>query len=256
MRATRLYRSSLERMIAKATQAGIATRDGPSMWTIVYADRCLHPVHRELFSCYDIEKQPKAIAALGNRGPLTVAITVKCRKCEVCLAQRRRLWKRRAKTETERAKRTWFGTLTLSPTEHNSALARCRADLYRQGLDYDQLSYKEQFAMLHAIHGKQITAFLKRIREETSAPLRFLLVCEAHQSGLPHYHLLLHEQDELQPVRKRTLQAQWTQGFSAWKLVSDVSQATYLCKYLAKTTAARVRASLHYGATLENDLTS
>jgi hypothetical protein len=80
--------------------------------------------------------------------------------------------------------------------------------------------------------------------------MRFLLVAEAHKTGLPHYHALIHEVDPERPVRSRILRQQWTLGFSQCKLVAqgdETKSASYVAKYLAKSAAARVRASQGYG---------
>lgn len=157
------------------------------------------------------------------------------------------MWTARAKRETGRAARTWFGTLTLSPDAHYANLCRARMKMSRQGLDYDLLPYGEQFVLLHNEAGREITLMLKRLRKATKSPFVYLCVAEAHKSGLPHYHLLVHERSHALPIRKAQLDAEWRIGFCKWRLVTDLRQATYLCKYLSKSTAARVRASVRYG---------
>jgi hypothetical protein len=99
---------------------------------------------------------------------------------------------------------------------------------------------------------KEITKFLKRLRKESGARLRYMCVAEEHADGDPHWHVLLHEVSG--DVRKRSIQAQWKLGFSAAKLVDTSSgrAAAYPCKYLSKSIAARVRASIRYGETFAN----
>lgn len=179
--------------------------------------------------------------------PQNLELTVRCRKCDWCREQRRRLWARRAHFETRTAVRTWFMTFTLSPDEHARAHARACQKLSRQGLDFDALDHGEQFRLRHDQIGPLITKWIKRVRKQSGAKLRYLLVAEAHKSGLPHYHMLVHERDDRFPVRKGVLQAQWPHGFTTAKLVSDPRAATYVCKYLAKNAVARVRASARYG---------
>ena len=161
------------------------------------------------------------------------------------------MWAARAILETRRAYRTWFGTLTVSPQVHYVHLARARQRLGAQGIDYDCLSHGEQFAELQTHSGREVTLMLKRIRKATKAPFVYLCVAEAHKSGLPHYHVLIHERDDTQPIRKATLDAEWRIGFSQWRLVRDAKTATYLCKYLGKSSSVRVRASLDYGREYE-----
>jgi hypothetical protein len=119
-----------------------------------------------------------------------------------------------------------------------------------QGIDFERLPPAEQFSLRHTEISRELTKYLKRVRKESGAKFRFLLVAEAHKSGLPHYHLLLHEHDQFRPVRKSVLEAQWkAYGFSKWRLIEDERAARYVCKYLSKDAIARVRASIRYGST-------
>lgn len=178
--------------------------------------------------------------------PLTLTITLRCRKCDRCLKLRQRLWSDRARRETATARRTWFGTLTLKPETQLMMLSRARKRLSMQGIDFETLSFREQFAERVKQISLEITKYLKRVRKESGASLRYLLVAEHHKSGLPHFHMLVHELDEI-GVRHSTLSKQWGLGFEKWRLVSEPSEALYLTKYLSKTAAARVRASRGYG---------
>lgn len=145
------------------------------------------------------------------------------------------------------AERTWFGTLTLRPERQQFVLDNARMKLARQGLDFDGLSEVEQFRLRHEFVSLELTRWLKRVRKNSEAPLRFCLVAEAHKSGAPHYHVLVHESDPARPVRKSVLCEAWTWGFTRWKLVEDQRAAGYVTKYLSKSALARVRASLKYG---------
>lgn len=185
-----------------------------------------------------------------------VEIDARCRKCPACLRQRQREWTARAVSETRSAARTWFGTMTLAPEFHFRAkLAACR-HLAKNGLDFEALPDHEQFAERHKVISKEITKFVKRLRKSSGSPLRYLIVAEAHQSGLPHYHMLLHERDQSKPIPKREVEGQWRIGFSKWRLVppspEEKGPAFYVCKYLAKSSEARVRASVRYGSVLTN----
>lgn len=178
----------------------------------------------------------------GTKGqhPLWVDMTVGCRKCPACLRARMIHWRERAVLEINAASRTWFGTLTLSPHEH--WLSQCRARV-----EFAGLSAAEQFAERHRANGVLLTNYVKRIRKHAGAGLRFLCVAEAHKSGLPHYHMLVHEPHRGSIVRHAQLSVQWTHGFTTWKLVRDAKAANYVAKYLAKSSLARVRASVGYG---------
>lgn len=181
-------------------------------------------------------------------GSLAIEMETRCRKCRNCLKARAANWTFRAKYELHAAARTWFGTLTLGPQEHSLMAMRARSRLSAGGTDFDRLSAEEQFQERHREIGRELTLWLKRIRKESEAPLRYLLVVEAHKSGLPHYHVLVHEVDPARPVRERTLRTQWLLGFSKFNLVAaDQPAAWYVCKYLSKAALARVRASVDYG---------
>lgn len=182
-----------------------------------------------------------------NTTPLPVELQARCRKCEGCLAHRRRLWTARAVDEIEASDRTWFGTLTVAPMQRfQLRVIAERKHLRRGGESLSSLEPSEQFKLLAGELGKEATKALKRLRKNTGARFRYLLVTEAHKSGDPHLHILIHEQDK--PISKRQLEAVWKFGFSKWKLVDrDRGAAVYVCKYLAKDALTRVRASLKYG---------
>lgn len=93
---------------------------------------------------------------------------------------------------------------------------------------------------------REVQLYIKRLRKK--ARFRYLVVVEAHESGLPHVHFLLHETHDA-PVRHAALKAQWPHGFIDAKLVepSDTRAAAYVSKYLSKSVLARVRASERYG---------
>ena len=180
------------------------------------------------------------IAAGETKQPLWVDLEVGCRQCPECLKRRGVHWRERAKAEIACAARTWFGTLTLSPHEH------CMAS-YRAGPEFDIASPAEQFRMRHSAISPLITKYIKRIRKGGGEGLRFLVVAEAHKSGMPHYHALVHEPHGV-AVRHALLTQQWPHGFSKWKLVQDGDKAANYCaKYLFKSSLARVRASAGYG---------
>lgn len=182
-----------------------------------------------------------------DRPKLTTAyVSVRCRKCSKCLAKRAKLWTARAIDEIAAANRTWFGTLTLSPEQQFRF--RCLADraVTLGGTRWRSLDETEQFKETVKQINPELTKFLKRARKNSGAVLRYLLVTEAHKSGLPHFHLLLHEHEHT--ATKVVLEAAWKLGFSKFKLVDQDKRASvYVCKYLAKSAITRVRASGKYG---------
>lgn len=181
----------------------------------------------------------------------TVAVAyakARCRRCQPCLYHRRRLWTARAMAECAVAPRTWFGTLTFRPEERISILYRAQLRYERSALEsWSKLGESEQHASLVREASPRVTRWLKRVRKESRASFRYLLVSEAHKDGMPHFHLLLHEKDT--SVTKRCLDGNWRDGFSQFRLVDVGSPlgARYVCKYLSKSALTRVRASQRYG---------
>lgn len=217
-------------------------------WNI--AGDCLNPVEQELYGRPD----GRSFVYSGGGGPLIIELVAKCRKCDHCLAKRSAHWRLRALAEWRVAPRTWMVTLTFAPEHHFRALTVIRQRLDAQGIDFDRLSGEEQFAERVRETGRECTRWLKRLRKGGQgydpAPFRYLLVAEAHKSGLPHWHALLHEIDPIRPVRHAAIKRAWWSGFSDVKLVLDPKAATYATKYLSKDALARVRASVGYGKTL------
>nr|QJB21683.1 MAG: replication initiator protein [Microvirus sp.] len=176
----------------------------------------------------------------GRRHTLTLEMWVACRKCHRCVKRRARMWTMRAASEVTQAERTWFVTLTLSP----ESLYRCEAIANNADVMYHQRTQDEQERARFDVIVKEIQRFLKRVRKNSKAKLRYICVQELHKSGNPHYHLLIHEVHGT--LLKRVVQDAWTLGFSQCKL-ADPRTAIYVCKYLNKAQGARVRASLGYG---------
>lgn len=194
----------------------------------------------------------------GFRPPesLTAFVEVRCRKCEACLAYRRRLWTARAIAETRLSARTWFLTLTFAPEAR--FVMEMRADKLsrqRRAERLEAVASQERFALVAAETGREVTKYLKRVRKNARVRFRYLQVVEAHKDGFPHYHLLIHEMAN-GAISKRELQGAWRGGFSQAKLVNtlDAKATGYVCKYLSKSAATRVRASQRYGRPTVADL--
>jgi len=219
------------------------------------AHRCDSPVTVELQGCPDpvIEGSRAAVYswwdknmpsgfAFGknalvperlSRGVFYLDLQVPCRKCPSCLRWRSAMWAQRAFRECLVSKRTWFCTYTVNPAQ------RVRVRILAR-----QKYGDESYASLYKVISQWFTLYLKRVRKESSAKLRYLLVSEQHADGFPHLHALIHEVDA--QVSKRCLQTQWPYGFTVVKLADPLS-SRYVTKYLAKQMVARVRASLCYG---------
>lgn len=205
--------------------------------------RCEQPVSVELQGAPD-----RVSVGLGadNHHRAFADIEVPCRKCGACLRARAGLWRRRATEETRGSVRTWFVTMTLSPDNHARVTAAVEAALLVGGSSIGQTPDDDVFRKRCEVIGPHITKYLKRMRKISGAALRYCLVAERHKSGLPHYHMLLHETDFDRPLRYRVIVDQWKLGFSSAKL-ADLGSAGYVAKYLSKASAARVRASVRYG---------
>ena len=168
---------------------------------------------------------------------------VRCRRCPACLKQRRNVWSARARHEIGMHPRTWMLTLTCAPQAHLRQLMLAESNARRRGVDPGEWTPDEVFAQRWGEFGKEVTKYLKRLRA-TGAHMSYLQVVEAHKSGLPHVHMLIHERSG---VTYRRLTDNWLLGFSHAKLVEGPEAALYVTKYLMKSALARVRASLHYG---------
>lgn len=220
-------------------------------WNI--SNNCSNPVTRIHYAKpYSPDNLKEIVVKTGHTPiPLEVELDVRCRKCKNCLLFRRRQWSARAIYEYRNWPRTWLGTLTLKPSEHDQVLNLCRQHESANARDFDLLSGEDQFNLRHKRISRWLTLWLKRVRKNSGAKMRYMIVCEAHKSNLPHYHALVHEMVEDQPIKKRVLQAAWPHGFTNFHLVKDYQSwgATYACKYLSKSDRARVRASVAYGST-------
>lgn len=182
-----------------------------------------------------------------SNSKVPVSFDTRCRKCEMCLAHRRRLWTARASDELKAAHRTWFATLTVRPDERFIASMHAASTAVTAGHgSWTSMSSENQFRYLVGHLNKEIDRYFKRVRK-SGAPFRYLLVSEAHKDGFPHFHLLIHE--AALPLTKRLLESNWRLGYSQFRLVdnADPRSAFYVCKYLAKSALTRVRASKRYG---------
>ena len=211
--------------------------------------KCVTPVELHLFGYPD-----KLLVSFGLETDKAVAqrLMVRCRKCDPCLEHRRNLWTARAIDETRAANRTWFGTLTLAPDRATWARYAAQKRIrQRISEESDENLHKETVNQV----APELTRFLKRCRKNSDARLRYFLVSERHKSGVPHWHILLHEYAGR--ITKAQLEAAWRYGFSQWRLVDGNHPFVprYVAKYLAKAALTRVRASRTYGSALGASLT-
>ena len=227
-------------LVASATRASMLT----TRWDV--AGNCQSPVYREYSGAERIGGSIEGTSS-RRRGPqMVIEFTVRCRQCDNCLRARAAHWRLKAYAELRRAPRTWFGTLTFAPDRVYRA--RCAAEVLavKRGHKWEELSADAQFRYLADELGKECTKYWKRLRK-AGAQFRYCLVAEAHKSGVPHYHALVHELSDDAPVRHKMLADKWDAGFSKWKLAEGPRVAHYVTKYLTKSMRARIRASRDYG---------
>lgn len=216
--------------------------DGVRRWR--FAGDCECPVEMRLAGRPD-----RLMVGLGLQKEVSYNgwLYARCRVCKPCLEARSRLWAARACDEIIAGERNWFGTLTVSPVNRVRALYQAQLKLSRGGSEWAELDPKAQFGALVSELSPEVTKMLKRVRKNSDASFRYLVVVEAHKDGFPHFHLLLHEHERT--VAKAVLDAAWKLGFTKWRLVKDrgPEPAFYVAKYLAKSAIARIRASKQYG---------
>lgn len=254
MRTVFTYEKLIE-VGSRGFDAGATMRSATTMeWNI--AGKCERPVFRTLSArpvpsrWSGIQRLVRPESKVQADGRRDIEFWTRCRKCGPCLRMRSAMWRFRAQNEVKAAPRTWFVTLTLNPGSHFEMQLRAITRLRERGSDWDSMTADQQFAERHHEVSIELTKWIKRVRKASGAPLRYCLVAEAHKSGLPHYHALIHEVDVNRPVRASTLRSKWGFGFSQCKLVAEGEEnksAAYVAKYLAKSAISRVRASLGYG---------
>lgn len=235
---------TLRSQVTEAYYLDTLTDEGELNW----AGDCTAPVMIFLRGVSD-----QVLSFFREREPGTPDVvawaTVRCRKCNECRYTRRRAWTRRAMAECAVATRTWFGTLTLRPEDRVRYTYKAHLEASRKRVEqWCCLNDSEQFTYLVSAIGKELTRYIKRVRKNSGATLRYLLVSEEHKDGFPHFHMLVHECAGT--VTKRQLDEAWRLGFSQWRLVAPgqgAKGARYVCKYLSKSALSRIRGSHKYG---------
>jgi len=239
---------SARKLALKALQGGAEhVSPGHLRWDV--SGLCRSPGHREVYE--------RGFRPDGRRENYWVELTVPCRKCPECLRVRAAKWRSAAMIEVGRHPATLFGTITQRPDDHYQDLLRVVKRCQEDRVSFADLTPEQVFSERLRLISPKITNYQKRVRKQVHPMrLRFFWVAEAHQSGLPHLHCLVH----LWPP---TLATGWDayptyaalKGHWPWGDVLDFSgvarddpkQVFYICKYLAKQSLARVRTSLRYG---------
>lgn len=190
----------------------------------------------------------------GGKGTIYIDIGTRCRRCAACLKNRMLSWRYRAKRETMRAARNWWGTLTFAPSQRYRIEVEARRYAASRSVAWETLSDEERFSRIVAFSLKEVTKYLKRVRKAAKASFRYVLVTERHKSGDPHFHLIVHE-TELHPITHKILSGQWngknfSLGFEKWRLIpfgDEERHVGYVTDYISKALASKVRASQRYG---------
>lgn len=224
----------------RALLSGTASQESFLRSNLNVAGNCLDPVRFELFARPARTHGRDVFIKPGSPLPISIEMVVRCRKCSACIQAKKHHWRFRAISETQRARRTWFLTLTLRPAVWDGLMKR---GVSRSGAGASPLECGIREL------GREFQLALKRLRKSTKAKLRFMSALEWHKSGVPHYHVLLHCVDR--DVTYREIRPFWTLGFVHLTLIKRPSDgADYVTKYLVKSLGARVprvRASLGYG---------
>ena len=256
--------SELTARVYDALVSGKAERLEDSRWEVRYSGDCESPLHMK---------------RNADKGALFVKYLVRCRRCRPCLRAKQFYWARTAMKWTqktaEEGNRTWFGTLTLTPTSQAIALENARTEWLNSVTRstgevpewWDDVACDERFRLVREELVGWLQRYWKRLRkgakrcercyplkprkagewDHPPASFKYFVVFERHKSGLPHMHWLMHETDE--HIMLKALQCAWPHGFTKVKLVrgNDVRKAAfYVSKYLGKSFQARQLASINY----------
>ena len=239
-----VYPHIIAEHVGDALVAGRAVQDPAGVWHVAYHGDCKDP--RRIFN--------------HSVGPdAFLRMQVRCRKCPTCLRARTNYWGFAAMNQTRLAeaagRRTWFGTLTMGPASRalmlQRALDRARDNPSGPQPDWDNPLCETRFAALRDEWKREVQLYWKRLRKAGHV-FKYFLVFEPHQSGEPHAHFLLHEQEG--KITKRDLQGQWPHGFTNVSIVGGRSRraaapekaAWYVAKYLSKSYQSRQLASQGY----------
>lgn len=254
-----LHHDRMMMLFAKALAGGAQRKSLSSATWALHGD-CLEPFTTSYvgrpreYEGGDPSKPRKLFVYQGVKMSMYLDISTRCRKCEKCRKARSSQWRHRVREELRRGARNWWGTLTLSPESHHRMMATARLKTATRSVTWEELSPDERWKRVVDASLIEVTKYLKRVRKAAKVPFRYVLVTERHKSGLPHFHLCIHE-SEFKTIPHRILSGQWNGknfalGFEKWRLIpfDDYGRhAGYVTKYISKDLTGKVRASQHYG---------
>lgn len=248
----RLHHDHALRLLRTAVAAGAErTGLGSAKWFL--AGSCQNPYWTTYVG--RPEGEPKWFTFDGGKMAIHLDIATRCRRCEKCRAFRSWEWKHRMTEELRHGVRSWYGTLTLRPAEQYRVLVEGRRYTEARGVAWQSLSEDERFAIRARFALNEVSKYVKRFRKRAwgargKSPMAWVAVTEKHKSGLPHFHMLVHE-SAMRPVTHEILSSSWGLGFERWRLVRPDEGAQevawYLCAYLTKDFSTRIRCSEKYG---------
>lgn len=147
-------------------------------------------------------------------------ITVPCRKCAACKANKRSEWYIRLKMESKDHDSIYFVTLTYSD---------------------NNLTFKPyhigdgEYKMLASLHKRDVQLFLKRLRKNTGQKLRYFVCGEYGEKTLrPHYHMILFGLDSKQ--KDVEILKAWQKGHVRVDPISE-ARMKYVTGYVLKQNA-------------------
>lgn len=240
--------------LTDANGRSVARINDQKSWSIDLSFSCDTP-WRRIFRAKHVYRTDKSG---GWPRLLSVAVYYRCRRCPRCMKQRANQWAEKAKVETQFHPRTWFGTITLSPSEH----AILDVKVAKRNLDTRLLTPDERFRARAQVFAVEIGRWLKRVRIDAQrrhntqdSICRYLLVAEKHDSsstsdqmrGRPHFHILLHETWIGALVEGNPLRALETPGRADGEVVWFPNNNGKPCCYL--TDASTVRKQWKLGFT-------
>ena len=189
---------------------------------------------------YKVERQcenPIYVPNVGRDAALLPLNSVRCRKCQSCMIQRKSEWVERVAKEHIVHERTWFLTFTFA--ECKTVINQGKRNEMTVCPKMDSETFTEPLYPTYS----DIQLWLKRIRK--TYKVKFLSVEELGEKyGRLHWHLVLHCSSRLTGDE---MQRQWPFGKLHSKLVTDGDIGSYIAKYVTK--AGKLRGSLGYGKT-------
>lgn len=209
------------------TEKGFPLRD--------FAGRCERPTEKVAYG--EATAYGHTVGQFTGTVDHLLVVRFRCGRCDQCRKAKQRFWARRAFNECLDAQnvRTYFLTLTFNPKRRRRMLSLWLKKGYT---GQPEARFQDQY-------GKhELQRYLKRVRRAYPGTVRFLSTVEEHKDGWIHYHLLVH--CKVNGPTTKVLRKKWKFGITHCVLAQR-KDIFYVCKYVAKAIASRVRSSSGYG---------